>query len=136
MTTSATGPAKNPCGSCPYRCDVPAGIWHPDEYAKLPAYDRPTGEQPPSVFLCHQQDGRMCAGWVGHADQSNLLALRLWGLGASVEDIDAVLDYECPVDLFPSGAAAAEHGLSGVEDPDEAAARQIDRLLRKGKVPR
>ena len=29
-----------PCASCPYRCDVPSGVWHPDEYAKLEVYDR------------------------------------------------------------------------------------------------
>lgn len=30
-------PPKVPCGTCPYRRDVPAGIWHGEEYAKLPA---------------------------------------------------------------------------------------------------
>jgi hypothetical protein len=45
---------------------VPSGAWVAEEYAKLPAYDRPTGEQPAGLFLCHQQDGRACAGWVAH----------------------------------------------------------------------
>lgn len=52
-------PAKNPCGSCPYRRDVPSGIWSEEEYDKLPQYDLPTGDQPPNVFLCHQQNGRL-----------------------------------------------------------------------------
>ena len=45
----APQPAKNPCGSCPYRKDVPSGVWAVSEYLKLVEYDRPTGEQPVHV---------------------------------------------------------------------------------------
>jgi hypothetical protein len=126
-------PAKNPCGSCPYRRDVPSGLWHEDEYAKLPRYDNDTAAQPPQVFLCHQQDGRMCAGWVGCHDMSHSLGLRFAAMTGDVtpETVDAVLDYECPVPLFESGAAAAAHGRADVANPGEAARRQIDRLERK-----
>lgn len=132
MTNVPKPPAKNPCGSCPYRRDVPSGVWHPSEYAKLPEYDKSTAEQPPGVFLCHQQDGRMCAGWVGCHDQQNLLALRFWALnGADPDDVDEVLDYTTEVPLFDSGAEAAEHGMAEVETPGPKAARTIDRLTKK-----
>lgn len=128
--TDVKPPAARPCGSCPYRRDVSAGLWHPEEYAKLEAYDQDTGSQPPGVFLCHQQDGRMCAGWVG-VHGYELLALRIWAHDQSPETIDEVLDYETDVALFSTGQEAAEHGLSGVEAPNEKAQRQIDRLAAK-----
>ncbi|WP_336794377.1 DUF6283 family protein [Gordonia malaquae] len=52
-----TSPAPRPCESCPYRRDVPSGVWAESEYEKLRAYDAPTGEQPVRLFLCHQYDG-------------------------------------------------------------------------------
>lgn len=55
---------------------MPSGVWHPDEYAKLPGFDRPTAEQPPGVFLCHQQNGRVCAGWAGCHDMAQSLGVR------------------------------------------------------------
>ena len=61
-------PARTPCATCPYRTDVPSGVWAPEEYAKLLAYDEETAYQPLSVFLCHQVDGRVCAGWAGCHD--------------------------------------------------------------------
>ena len=48
-------PAKSPCGSCPYRQDVPSGVWAASEYEKLPAYDAPeTFMQPPGLFIREQ----------------------------------------------------------------------------------
>ena len=127
-------PAPRPCGSCPYRVDVPAGLWAAEEYHRLPAYDRDTMGQPAAPFACHQQDGRMCAGWVACHDQGQLLSLRIWGLSASAEDIDAVLDYETDVEVFDSGQEAAEHGLSGVAAPDARARRMIATLTRKQEL--
>lgn len=46
-------PARNPCGSCPYRRDAPQGLWQPEEYVKLPAYDTETPDQPARLFACH-----------------------------------------------------------------------------------
>lgn len=116
---------KAPCGTCPYRRDVPAGVWAADEYAKLPPYDGETCEQPPQLFFCHQQDGRLCAGWVGCHDTQNLLSMRLHRVDPSV------FDYESPVPLFASGTEAAAHGLSGVTAPAQDARRAIEKLARK-----
>ena len=125
-------PAPRPCESCPYRRDVPSGVWVAEEYAKLPAYDRPTAEQPPGLFLCHQQDGRACAGWAGCHDMNESLAVRFAAIsGVSEETIDALCDYVSPVPLWPSGAAAAAHGMAGVDAPADDAERLISKLVRR-----
>lgn len=130
---SSAAPAKRPCGSCPYRQDVPSGIWAAEEYAKLPAYDRDTAQQPPVPFLCHQQNGHLCAGWVGCHDMTHSLGLRMALRTGLVADdaLDHILDYSTDVPLWDSGAAAAEHGMADVEHVGEQAARVIDRLTRK-----
>lgn len=127
------GPAVRPCGSCPYRRDVPSGLWAENEYAKLPAYDAPTASQPPAAFFCHQQNGRLCAGWVGCHDMLESLGLRIGAsMGQlSIEDVDAAIDYVCPVPLWESGAAAAEHGRREIETPSAKAEREIQKLVRK-----
>ncbi len=126
-------PADRPCGSCPYRTDVPSGIWHPDEYVKLPEYDLPTALQPIGVFLCHQQDGRVCAGWAGCHDMDESIALRMAvAMGElSVEAARATARYTTDVPLWPTGAEAARHGLRDVEEPDAKAQRAIERLERR-----
>ena len=126
-------PATNPCGTCPYRKDVPSGVWHPEEYAKLPDYDKDTGYQPPNLFACHQQDGRLCAGWCGTHDMEENLALRLAEHSGKLtaEEVDEVLDYTTEVPLWSSGAEAARHGLAEVDAPSPAAQRKIDRLSRR-----
>jgi hypothetical protein len=84
--------------------------------------------QDPSLFLCHQQDGKLCAGWVGcHGGQ--LLALRLHSIAGSVDW--AVFDYRSPVALFSSGAEARDHGLSGVTEPGARAVRAIAKLTKR-----
>lgn len=130
---SEHGPAKNPCGSCPYRKDVPSGVWHENEYKKLPEYDKETPYQPPGAFFCHQQNGRLCAGWVGCHDMQESLGLRFAGIFGllSEDDLDAALDYESPVELFESGQAAADHGRAQIEAPDSKAQKTIDKLVRK-----
>ncbi|MGS2619304.1 DUF6283 family protein [Micromonospora sp. LZ34] len=91
------GPATAPCGTCPYRRDVPSGVWDAAEYAKLPAYDQPTARQPGGLFLCHQADGRVCAGWAGCHDTDNLLALRLAALqGMDPDEVAATRAYVNP----------------------------------------
>jgi hypothetical protein len=120
---------KSPCSSCPYRRDVPAGIWSPEEYAKLPEYDGETGDQimagAVAVFLCHQQPGRLCAGWVGCHDMRHNAAIRFNPVDPMVHD------YKSPVALFGSGAEAAAHGMSGVKNPGPEAKAQIEKLLSK-----
>lgn len=116
-------PAPRPCQSCPYRRDVPSGVWHPEEYEKLSAYDLGTSDQPPSVFMCHQQDGRLCAGWVAVHDMDNSLALRLAAIMGQItpDQHDRIIDYRTPVALFGSGAEAAEHGMADIENPSPEA---------------
>lgn len=126
---SLTAP-KCPCGSCPYRTDVASGVWAQDEYEKLPKYDGEIIDQLQSgstgVFLCHQKDGRLCAGWLACHGTDNLLALRLH------RDLDpAVFDYATDVPVFSSGAEAAAHGMRDIEKPGEKASRTIRGLMKK-----
>ncbi|ALA06625.1 hypothetical protein SEA_LUMOS_119 [Mycobacterium phage Lumos] len=128
-------PAPNPCGSCPYRCDTPSGVWAEEEYRKLPEYDADMAFQPPGLFLCHQNDrgsdqSRLCAGWVGTHGAENLLALRLAAVFGNMSDrqIQATVDYSTSVPLFASGAEAAEHGIRDIECPGEDAERAISKI--------
>jgi len=127
-------PGKAPCGTCPYRTDVPAGIWHASEYAKLPAYDGSTVEQllkgATGLFYCHQQDGRLCAGWVACHDTRHLLALRLHTVHRDT------YRFRSPVPVFASGAEAAAHGLSGIEAPGAAAKRAVAKLIDRRRMRR
>jgi hypothetical protein len=125
------GPAPRPCESCPYRLDVPSGVWHEDEYAKLPAYDRETMYQPAGVFLCHQQNGRVCAGWVGCHDMSQSLGLRFAAREMDPDDVAACLDYTSPVPLFKTGTEAAAHGLRDLEAPGTPAVRVMSKIARR-----
>lgn len=117
----------SPCSSCPYRTDVPSGIWDPSEYEKLPPYDEWTGDQPLAPFMCHVSRDQACSGWATCHDRrpgKELLALRLAG------------SPEIPshrLAIFKSGADASRHGLGGVKDPGadaRAAMRRIE-LLRE-----
>lgn len=113
-----------PCGSCPYRRDVPSGVWDKSEYRKLRAYDRPTYAQPLAAFMCHTDPDSFCAGWVGceHARRPGyeLLALRIRGCRDSKP--------EHGVPLFDSGTEAADHGMKELENPSEEACRLIESL--------
>lgn len=124
-------PAKNPCGSCPYRQDSPVGLWHPDEYHKLPGYDLDTFAQPQGVFGCHQQDDHLCAGWVGTHDMSQNLALRLAASMGHMtpEEYEETLGYETDTPLFASGEEARDHGIG---EADERARRTMSNFKRKG----
>ncbi len=133
-------PAPRPCGSCPYRQDVPAGVWAPEEYAKLPDYDAPTGEQPAGVFLCHWQNGRVCGGWAachgaqGRTDHGHdLMALRFAGVFRHMtpEDIEATRSYVSPVPLWASGREAFQKGMAGVADPSPEAEEVMAKLGRR-----
>jgi hypothetical protein len=125
---TSTTVRKRPCSSCPYRRDVPSGIWQEHEYAKLPRYDGDVPDQvmarATGLFYCHQQDRHLCAGWVGCHDMDNNLAVRL-----SHSDIDpAVYEYVSPVPLFASGAEAAEHGRCDLDAPSPEATRKMAQL--------
>jgi hypothetical protein len=125
-------PAPSPCGSCPYRRDVPSGVWSADQYALLPGYDRDTWAQPTRGFLCHRATGHLCAGWVGCHDMDENLALRLsLARGEISPDLyEAILAYRSPVALFTSGAQACAHGLADIANPGPAAQALAVKLLR------
>jgi hypothetical protein len=114
---------------------VPSGVWHPDEYIKLTRYDGDTSAQLEAgafgAFYCHQQTGKLCAGWVGCHDMNESLALRFAARELTQEEIDACFDYVSPVPLFASGTEAAKHGLADVAEPGDRARRAIDRIERK-----
>ncbi len=121
--------ARVPCGSCPYRQDVPSGIWQRHEYDKLPAYDAPTWAQPIGLFMCHQRDGNLCAGWLACHDPRELLALRL------ARDVDpAVYDYQTDVPVFASGAAARDHGVRDIKRPKAKANKMMRGLVQLRSV--
>ena len=117
---------SQPCSSCPYRQDVPSGVWNASEYEKLRDYDNPTGDQPMATFACHATPEHHCHGWaVVHTSRGNefdLLALRIFGYP------------EIPpagVPLFESGNDAADHGQANITDPSDEAIETTQRLLRK-----
>ena len=126
-------PRKSPCVSCPYRRGVPSGIWDAQEYDKLPRYDGEIHEQQAiATFLCHHQDGQVCAGWLGHRDPIDLLAVRL---GISWGQLDpSCAEYSTSVPLFETGAEAAEHGKQDIDTPDAKARQIIDKIRRTTKV--
>lgn len=124
--------AAAPCKSCPYRCDVPSGLWDVSEYEKLPDYDGTILEQLTSkggakLFDCHQKDGNLCAGWLATHGTDNLAALRIHGDKID----DSIWGYRSPVPVFASGAEAAEHGMREIKKPNARARRMIDRMVRK-----
>ncbi len=126
-------PAPRPCGSCPYRTDTPSGVWERHEYEKLPRFDGETWEQDPSIFMCHQQDGRLCAGWVGCHDMQESLGLRMAAAMGDVTTavVDACMAYTTDVELYATGAEACAAGLREVEAPSEKAVKTIRKLEKK-----
>lgn len=125
--------AKAPCTSCPYRRDVPSGVWAAHEYDKLPDYDGEIGEQAvkkaAALFYCHTHDDQLCAGWLGCHGPSNLLAVRLAAYRGKLDP--SVFEYKSPVPLFRSGAQAAAHGKRAIMRPGPRAKRTVVRLLRR-----
>jgi hypothetical protein len=104
-------------------------VWAAEEYDKLLTYDGSIAEQAAKkafgLFMCHQQDGKICAGWVGAHKPENLLAIRV------AKEIDpSVWAYKSPVPLFRSGAAACAHGKRALSRPGQKAKSTIARILR------
>jgi hypothetical protein len=130
-------PAPRPCQSCPYRRDVPSGVWAAEEYVKLAAYDADTASQPTGLFQCHQNQAgdrraRMCSGWVGTHGGDHLLAVRLAALRGDLtaEEAGRVMDYSSPVPLFDSGEEAAVHGMADIGEPGDRARAMIEKIVR------
>lgn len=118
---------KESCTACPYRRDVPSGVWAAQEYDKLAEYDAETGEQPAGAFHCHATPDVLCHGWVvvhGRQDHAHEpLAFRMWGIDPST--------VEEGTPLFSSGAEAAEHGKRDIENPSQEAVAVVERLQGK-----
>jgi hypothetical protein len=109
---------------------VPSGVWARSEYAKLVTYD---GEMPAqleqggvAIFMCHQRDGHLCAGWIVTHGAQNLLALRL----TTEKVARSVYSYVTQVPVFRSGKQAAAHGMRAVKRPGIKAQAMIARLAR------
>lgn len=127
--------SKAPCKSCPYRKDVPSGVWDASEYEKLRKFDGEILDQVlqggTGLFLCHQDDGNLCAGWLATHGSDNLVALRL----RAHQVKDEVWGYTTDVPVFSSGAEAAEHGIAEIERPSLRAQATVQRLVRKRGLP-
>ena len=136
MNDTIKAPMKNPCGSCPYRCDSPSGLWSRDHYELLPEFDKPTHEQPMNPFGCHQNNGHLCAGWVATHDMEQSLGLRTWlsFKQITIEVVDACLNYSTTVPLFKSGQEAMEHGLREFAEPSERTKKIAAKLVKRGAV--
>lgn len=122
-------PRATPCASCPYRKTVPSGIWHPEEYDKLRQYDGDMAEQTSiAAFYCHQGTADICAGWLGHRDPADMLAVRVGIIDGRLNP--ACAEYTTDVPLFESGTAAADHGMADITAPTPAAAAAIAKITR------
>lgn len=126
-------PPTRPCGSCPYRRDVPSGLWEASEYEKLPKFDDMNDPDSYTLFGCHQQNDCACAGWVAVHDMENSIGLRLGISMGQVEgdDWQTFVDYTTDVPLFDSGTEAAEHGMREIDNPSPEGSRAIDKLRAK-----
>jgi len=118
-----------PCPTCPYRTDCPSGLWAATEYEKLKAFDEMPGRI--ATFLCHQSNATgtptVCRGWaITHGDGAAVrIALAIGELPPhAVEPTD--------IELWPTGRAAAEHGLAELAEPGPAARAKMASLARRG----
>jgi len=132
----AREPAKaraRPCPTCPFRRDCPSGLWAPEEYDRLLAYDGEIADQAMAgggldPFHCHTAPDALCSGWAGHRPAHELLAIRI---GVAVGRVAAsVMRYTTTVPLFGSGAEAAEHGKRDMRHPGAAARRAVTKIVR------
>lgn len=126
--TDLPKPPKRPCGSCPYRKDVPSGVWAGEEYAKLRKFDGEPVEQfmngGTALFMCHQRDGCLCGGWLQAHGTDNLMALRMHPVDESA------WGYTSDVECFSSGAEAAAHGMRDIEHVGEAARALQSKIVK------
>lgn len=119
-----------PCAACPYRRDVPSGVWSVEDYDKLPPYDAPTADQPYEAFGCHATPEHLCHGWaVVHTSRGHAYDLISLRLAAAIGGEVAIPEPTVP--LFASGAEAATHGKADIAEPSEAAIEVVERLTRK-----
>jgi len=80
------------------------------------------------VNLKNLRQGRcLCGGWLLTHDRDHLLALRVHAHNLDM----SVWSYAPTIEVFASGAEAAAHGISGIENPSPEAQRKIDGLVRQ-----
>lgn len=91
---------------------------------RLPGYDAELPSQPRKLFMCHQRDNCLCAGWVQTHGAENLLALR-------IHEVDpSVFGHTSDVPTFASGVEAALHGLQDISKPGPKALAMIAGLVK------
>lgn len=119
-----------PCSSCPYRRDTPAGVWDKTEYEKLRGYDDNSSF---ATFLCHQSreigKDTACRGWMAVHCES--VAVRLAILKGDVTPAQLYADVASP--LYKTGNEAADAGIRGVKRPSKKAKHSINRLSKRRK---
>ena len=123
---------RSPCTSCPYRRDVPSGVWHEEEYDKLLHYDGETSLQAAKLFMCHKIDNSLCRGWLD-CHGGELLAVRLaMCIGAlDVTQVAKALNEEPAVPVFSTAKEAARHGKKRITNPGGKAIAMMQKIERK-----
>lgn len=100
-----------------------------EEYVKLSRYDGEMVDQGLKgghrLFLCHQQDGCLCGGWLAAHGPENLLALHMCAVHPTAHD------YKTDVPVFSSGAEAAVHGMAEIESPSLRARQMMAAIVTK-----
>lgn len=109
---------RDPCPTCPYVRTTPPGVWHPTEYAKLPAWDDPMAMS--GTFLCHSDPGAVCRGWMEVHHEN--LSVRI----AQMTTIEMPKPYRpTAAPLYSSGHEAMLAGMRGVRSRARAPARRF-----------
>jgi len=120
------------CSTCPYRRDTPPGIWHPEEYAKLPSYDPGALVPALAAFHCHQEmvTGKptVCRGWL--AVHGDIPAVRISVIQGQIPPEE--VDRPVAVALYASGREACAAGLKGCQRPGKKARAAAERLIARG----
>lgn len=110
---------REPCKTCPYRTDVPAGTWHWSEFENLLQQD--AYELGGSTFACHMhgklpKDQRgFCIGWLLDQRQRNVPSIQLrLTLCVSTEAAQQLEEARSPVGVKMYGSIAAMCRANGV----------------------
>lgn len=115
----------NPCSTCPYRKDVPSGVWAREEYDKLPQWDDPMNFA--GTFLCHQADRKaICRGWAEvHGNNFNCRV--------AVSLAHNISEEPSRYPLYKSGAEARRAGIKALDKPSAKACAAISKIIAKRK---
>jgi hypothetical protein len=123
----------HPCSSCPYAKSTPPGVWAEHEYEKLRRFDEGYQFIPEmSTFLCHQTTATgvdtLCRGWLTVHRETP--ACRILAMSGHISWDE--LYREPVVELYESGAAAADAGQAAIKKPGTRAKKMVKRLMTKG----